>query len=141
MFRLFAKFLVAWGLWKYIEGRIGQYIFGITSLALIWYISGEAEEYLLLTEQPNLLPKLLIAKNIGYVSALLAFLVWPFFFNRPKEENGRFPNAEKVDPFPKNSSELQTGDEFDLIRQGGKTRSASEIQLDRLMKKKTKFGK
>ena len=141
MFRLFAKFLVAWGLWKFIEGRIGQYIFGITSLALIWYTSGEAEEYLLLTEQPNLLPKLLIVKNIGYVSALLAFLAWPFFFYRPKKQNGGFPNVEKDDPFSENSSEPQTGDGFDRIRQEGRTRSASEIQLDRLIEKRTKFRK
>ena len=137
MFRLLAKFLVAWGLWKYIEGRIGQYIFGISSLALIWYVSGEAEEYLLLTGQTNLLPELLIVKNIGYVFALLLFLAWPFFLNRPKKQDDKSPNVDKDDPGARNSSDLPNGDEFDRIRQRGKTRSASEIQLDRLKEKKT----
>jgi len=137
MFRLLAQFLVAWGLWKYIEGRIGQYVFGITSLAFIWYFAGEAEKYLLLTGQTKLLPELLIVKNIGYVFALTLFVAWPFFLNRPKELNDASPSVDKGDPVSRNSSDLPNGDEFDRIRQRGKTRSASEIQLDRLKEKRT----
>ena len=132
MSRLLGRLLVAWGLWKYIQGRAGQYLFGVTSLALVWYLSGEAEEYFRLTGQLDLLPALLIVKNVAYVIALIIFLAWSFLFTRSKGASVDYPEKDGRAEAPKASIPRETDDGFNKIRQRGKARSPSEIHLQKL---------
>lgn len=141
MFKLLSRLLIAWGVWRYIQGRVGQYAFGAVSLSAIWYVTGQVEAYFLLTKRADLLPSLLIVKNLLYISALILFLAWPFFFGRSVEqtsgpEHGKHNKSASKDP----NSEL-IGDEFDKIRQKGRARTPSEIQLEQIRDKKNNVRK
>lgn len=133
MFRYFVKLLVSIGLWSYFKGRIGQYSFLIVGIFVLWYLAGEAEQFLQLTDKQYYLAYLLVIKNILYLFVLMLFLLWPFIFRKIQHKNRTEINANHT-VIEVNKESNMKGDGFDKIRARGAARSASEIELDSLDK-------
>lgn len=97
----------------------------------IYYLNGQAVEYLKLTDQEQHLSTILIVKNIGYLVVGSLFVLWPLLFSvGPSGDAAETHNRSNN---PADAGEV-AGDGFDEIRSKEKIRSAAEIELDKIKK-------
>ena len=87
MLKFFTRLLVGLGLWTYFRGRVGQYVFLILGIFLVWYAASEVEKFLKLTENESYLASLLVFKNTLYLLVVAGFVSWPFIFSNTKQKS------------------------------------------------------